>query len=403
MDNFKVGLSPQSFSVRECFRLLQQSVPEGAYLNKYTKVGDVELRVVGGDLKKLPQEFDKEKRDNQIIATALRIMAEEKKLMGKACEVILVSKDNALRLAANSLKIKTQDYRKDKIQNQDIFSGAVNTEQLSDTDYEYLKLQGKITFLNSIEMDAYNQNDFIKIRDLNCVVRNKRKIKEDEHIDIEVIEPENCWDIKPKNDEQEFAMWLLNNKDIQLVALSGIAGSGKSILALASALKQTIDKALYKKIIIIRPTVPVGRDIGFLPGDLESKLDPWTQAIKDAMSVIMEGEDATKTQYLFDSGIIEFAPMTFIRGRTFNNTFMLVAETQNTTRLEIKSILSRAGYKSKIVIDGDLDQIDGHYIDKYSCGLAHVIQAFKGQKIFGHCNMITSERSELAGLAAKLL
>jgi PhoH-like ATPase len=234
-------------------------------------------------------------------------------------------------------------------------------------------------------------------------VRNKRKIQEDEHIDIEVIEPEDCWDITARNPEQEYALWLLNNKDIQLVALSGIAGSGKSLMILASALKQTVDKGLYKKIIIIRPTVTVGKDLGFLPGNLEEKYDPWTQAVRDAISVIMAGEDATKTQYLFDSGIIEFAPMAFIRGRTFNNAFLYYDECQNISIHELKSSVTRAGYKSKVVVAGDWDQVDNFRIDKYSCGLAHVIQAFKGQKIFGHCNMVTSERSELAGLAAKLL
>lgn len=177
-----------------------------------------------------------------------------------------------------------------------------------------------------------------------------------------------------------------------------------TLLAIASGLDQVIGaNPIYKKIVIVRPVISVGKELGFLPGEIDEKMDPWMKPIYDAIYVVLKDTDKSKVQYLFDSGVIEVAPLSYIRGRSIHNAFIYIDESQNISKSEIKTILTRTGLKSKVVVAGDSDQIDVPYLNKYSCGLAHVINTFQGQSIFGHCNMLKSERSQLAELSAKLL
>ncbi len=396
VDSFKKGNSSQSFAARNFFRILDRMVNSGKNLNSFSNLTEnIQIKISNANIKLLPKEFDRSKRDNQIIATALNEIKKQKySFFKEKFEIILVSKDAGLRILANSLNIKTEDYKAGKITNHDIFSDVIQKLNITDDQYDTLKTHRELflTLPGSFQMHSR-----VIVNELECIISGKNI--------IQVLENNEVSGIKSKNKDQEYALKLLNNPKIQLVCLSGIAGSGKTLLALVSAVKQTIDmeKPIYKKIVIARPTVSVGREIGFLPGDLDEKLEPWMKPIYDALGIIMGDMDKTKIQYLFDSGIIEVAPISYIRGRSIHNAFIYIDESQNLNKGDVKTLLTRAGIKSKIVVAGDLDQIDVPYLDKYSCGLAHVINAFNGQEIFAHCHMSKSERSELAELSAKLL
>jgi len=394
VDTFKKGLSAQSYAARSFFRIMNRIVESGRYLNKYVHLTEnIQIKIAGGNAKLLPKEFDKKKRDNQILATALEIIREENPWYKfKKREVILVSKDAGLRIAANALKIKSEDYKADKVKDKDIFSASATPLTLTNIKTNELIMYGEIP------ISGFKNFQRVLVNDKHYAVVEDNK--------LQLLEGNTASGVKAKNEDQEYALWLLNNPRVQLVALSGLAGAGKTLLALASAIQQTIGSEVktYKKIVIIRPVVSVGKELGFLPGDLDEKLEPWMKPIYDAIYVVMGGDmDHSKIEYLFDSGIIEVAPLPYIRGRSINNAFIYIDETQNISKTEIKTLLTRAGQKSKIVIAGDNTQIDVPYLDKYSRGLAQVINAFQGQKLFGHCHMSKSERSELAEMSAKLL
>jgi PhoH-like ATPase len=394
VDTFKKGISTQAHAARTFFRILNRIIESNKYLDNFVSLTEnIKIKITGGDTKLLPREFDKKKRDNQIIATVLKVQKEENKWYKKKKEVILVSKDAGLRIAANALRIKTEDYKADKIQNKDIFAPNYPKVQISNSDMNLLGgIEGKLFYPN-----RFTINSRIVVNDVfDCVVESGDKIS--------LLQDNKVGDIRAKNIEQEHALWLLNNPKIQLVGLSGIAGAGKTLLAIASGLDQVIGaNPIYKKIVIVRPVISVGKELGFLPGEIDEKMEPWMKPIYDAIYVVLKDTDKSKVQYLFDSGVIEVAPLSYIRGRSIHNAFIYIDESQNISKSEIKTILTRTGLKSKVVVAGDSDQIDVPYLNKYSCGLAHVINTFQGQSIFGHCNMLKSERSQLAELSAKLL
>ena len=205
--------------------------------------------------------------------------------------------------------------------------------------------------------------------------------------------------INARNKEQKFALDLLTRPDIPLATLTGLAGSGKTFLTLMAALSGLYDKK-YEKIVLTRTLQPVGKDIGFLPGDVNDKLDPWIGSIVDNYQHYFK--DLTYFELMRKKGQIEVSPLAFIRGRTFNNTFLIVDEAQNATIHELKTIITRVGENSKIVLLGDIGQIDTPYIDSLSNGLTIVIEKLKNEKLAGHVCLLKGERSELATLASKV-
>jgi PhoH-like ATPase len=215
--------------------------------------------------------------------------------------------------------------------------------------------------------------------------------------------------LKAKNKEQTFALDLLFDPSVKLVTLVGTAGSGKTLLSIAAGLEQTIGKhKRYKNLVVCRPVQPVGKDIGFLPGTMEEKMEPWIAPIKDNLRFLMtEGKRGKNNedilQYYFDNGIIEVEAMTFIRGRSIANAYMIIDEAQNLNIHELKTILTRAGEGTKIILTGDIEQIDNLYVDSVSNGLAVAVEKFKTQSIGGHVTLTKGERSELATIAAKIL
>jgi PhoH-like ATPase len=219
---------------------------------------------------------------------------------------------------------------------------------------------------------------------------------------------EGTWGVRPRNMEQAFVLDLLLNDDIKLVTLVGKAGTGKTLLAIAAGLHKTTEESLYQKLLVSRPIFPLGRDIGYLPGDVEQKLNPWMQPIFDNVEFLMNLSRADKKagrgyHELMDLGILEIEPLTYIRGRSIPNQFIIVDEAQNLTPHEVKTIITRVGDNTKIILTGDPFQIDNPYVDATNNGLVHVVNRFKGERIAGHVTMTKGERSQLAELAANLL
>ena len=217
------------------------------------------------------------------------------------------------------------------------------------------------------------------------------------------------WGIGPRNKEQTFALEMLLDDNIKFVTMTGMAGTGKTLLAIATGLYSSIDLGIYKKLLISRPIFPLGRDIGYLPGDLEEKLKPWMQPIFDNMELLLSTtEDRTKRikkgyHELIELGMVEIEALTYIRGRSIPNQFLIIDEAQNLTPHEIKTIITRVGEGTKIVFTGDPYQIDNPYVDSLSNGLSYVVERFKEEEIAAHINLIKGERSLLAEKAAKIL
>ncbi|MGC4113578.1 MAG: PhoH family protein [Myxococcales bacterium] len=219
---------------------------------------------------------------------------------------------------------------------------------------------------------------------------------------------EGVWGVRPRNVEQSFALDLLLAEDIKLITIVGKAGTGKTLLAIAAGLQKTMDETVFSKLLVSRPIFPLGRDIGYLPGDVEEKLNPWMQPIFDNVEFLMNISRSDKKagrgyQELIDLGILEIEPLTYIRGRSIPSQYIIVDEAQNLTPHEVKTIITRVGDGTKIVLTGDPYQIDNPYVDSTNNGLVHVVNRFKNQKIAGHITMTKGERSQLAELAANLL
>jgi PhoH-like ATPase len=223
---------------------------------------------------------------------------------------------------------------------------------------------------------------------------------------IELVEKSYAYGIKPKNSEQTFALNALLNPDVKLVALQGVAGTGKTLLALAAALEQ---KRLYHQIILARPIIPLSnRDIGFLPGGAEDKISPYMQPLWDNLKFIKSQfrENERKKKALDDmeeSGFLSLTALAFIRGRSLSHTIFIIDEAQNLTPHEIKTVITRAGEGTKIIFTGDIHQIDTPYMDEQSNGLSYLIDKLKGQNLFAHIKLEKGERSPLANLANELL
>ena len=220
---------------------------------------------------------------------------------------------------------------------------------------------------------------------------------------VKMYKMDNVWGIDARNKEQSFALELLMDPDVEVVSLIGQAGSGKTLLAVAAGLEQVLgDDSEYKKLIVSRPIQPLGKDIGFLPGTLEEKMDPWLMPIKDNLEFLL-GNDRDTVKMYFEKGVIEIEAITYIRGRSITNAFIIIDEAQNLTRHELKTILTRVGEGTKIILTGDIEQIDNIYIDETSNGLTYAVEKFKEYDISGHITLQKGERSKVATLAAKIL
>ncbi|MGD6833166.1 PhoH family protein [Sutcliffiella halmapala] len=352
----------------------------------------------------LQEIFVEKTNDNRILAVAKNLSLEEQtKEEGRA--VILVSKDALVRVKADAIGLTSEDFLNDRVVEVDhIYKGFLEVYVATDKMNLFYE-KGEMN-VSELANHPFYANQFIIMKDalggsasaLGLVDSTGKKVKK------LVFEQDHIWGIRPRNVQQTMAFEMLLRADIPLVTLTGKAGTGKTLLALAAGLLQTEDLNRYKKLLVARPIVPVGKDIGFLPGEKQEKLRPWMQPIFDNLEYLFNTKKPGELDaILAGMGSIEVEALTYIRGRSIPEQFIIIDEAQNLTKHEVKTILTRVGERSKIVLMGDPEQIDHPYLDEYNNGLTYVVERFKDQKLAGHIKLIKGERSMLAKLAADLL
>jgi PhoH-like ATPase len=401
IDRFKKDLNETGRNARQISRYLDRLRQEG-HLSAGVRLPQggmlrVELGTpsANGDS---PEEGAQQ--DDRILEIALDV----KRRNGQP--VVFVTKDTNLRIRADALNLKTEDYESDKVNIDEVYAGVREVLVAGETvDAFYAAGEARMP-----ELDLF-PNQFVILKDETAP--NHTALGKFVHKDGRIVpigkRKEAVWGILPRNREQLFALDLLLNDEIQLVTLIGKAGTGKTLLALAAGLHKTAEENVYQRLLVSRPIFPLGRDIGFLPGDVNEKLKPWMQPIFDNVELLMGGIEGRGKkmhrgyQELIDMGMLEIEPLTYIRGRSIPNQFLLVDEAQNLTPHEIKTIVSRAGEDTKLVLTGDPYQIDNPYVDSDSNGLTYLVEKFKTEPIAGHVTLVKGERSKLAELAANLL
>jgi len=387
---------------RELDQLRQQnSLSKGVNLENG---GTLQIELNHKSFTHVAEWFNEVNNDNRILAVALNLQLENqnKEIQN---QVVLVSKDTIMRIKADSLGIESQDYLHDKIEyTNETYIGYREykiSSMLIDQFYEKGYLEYK--YFKDINL-CPNQFLILKAEDANNKSAVGRYDKLTGTIKALVFGDNTYWGIRGKNVEQRMALEVLLNDDIKLVTLTGKAGTGKTLLSLAAGLFKTNDERIYKKLLITKPVIPVGRDIGFLPGDKNEKLRPWVQPIYDNLELLLGTKSFTKLEdTLVGMNRIEIEALTYIRGRSVPNQFIIIDEAQNLTRHEVKTIITRVGEGSKIVLMGDTEQIDHPYLDSECNGLTYVVNKFKEENLSAHMTFKKVERSSLAQLAADIL
>jgi PhoH-like ATPase len=337
--------------------------------------------------------------DSRIIALALSVQRSTPKL-----PTILVTKDINMRLKADALGLPAEDYESDRINISELYTGVFDLT---------VPAAKMATFRNTGELElagtkTYFPNEYCTLIEEGSTKRTAlAKVDATGKKLIPIIDiREGIWGIKPRNREQCFAFDALLDDKVKLVTLMGKAGTGKTLMAMAAGLKRTVHDREYRRVVVARPTVALGREIGFLPGTLEEKLGPWMQPIHDALEMLSDlnmGHEHRRSADLMRSGAIVVEALSYIRGRSIASQFMVIDESQNLTPLEVKTIVTRVGHGTKIVFTGDPYQIDNPYVDGSSNGFNYIISKFRSQPLAAHIELQKGERSELAELAANIL
>ncbi|PWJ96137.1 PhoH-like ATPase [Oceanotoga teriensis] len=378
-------------SAREVNRILDNIRKEGN-LQKGIKLkngGILKiLALTSKDLKASIPDFLGNSKDDFIIYYALNL-----KNSIKDIETIFVSKDLNLRIKSESIGIKSEDYLNDKIDMKFMYDGYISKKDLdlnSDTFNLSQASLNKDEIYPNIYLETQNNN-----YKLNAEKSNFEKINITFNTEI--------LNIKPRNIEQLFALDALLDDSIPFVTLIGMAGTGKTLLALAAGIFMTLELKKYSKLLISKPVIPMGKDIGYLPGSIEEKMKPWLQPIYDNMDYLFSGKGKSPEEYLTKKQLIEIEVLSYIRGRSIPNQYIIIDEAQNLTPAEVKTILTRVGENTKIVLTGDPYQIDNPYLDESSNGLVYAASKFKYIDISSNIIMKKGERSKLASYSAKIL
>ena len=350
----------------------------------------------------LPRSLDLAIADHIILASALKVQKEWDKR-----KTVVVSRDINMRVIANSLGLEAEDYEtlqavEDADKLYDGFEEILVDDQIIEHFYA-----GEEIVLDEEQAVRLHPNQFLMLQSSANPKKTALCRFNAPHLPLKPTLqkwPEISWGIKPRNKEQAFAFDLLFDDNVPLVTLIGKAGSGKTLMAIAAAMEQTLGmgKTVYKKIIISRPVQPLGKDIGFLPGTMEEKMLPWLKPIQDNLQMVV-GHDKTMLQSFMEKGQLEVEALTYIRGRSISDAFVIIDEAQNLTAHEVKTIITRIGDNTKIVLTGDVEQIDNIYTNETSNGLAFAVEKFKTYDLSGHITFKRGERSKLATLAAKIL
>ena len=402
LDRMKKGNDQINFNAREFTRELDRISGDelfngGILLGK--NLGKLSIETGKPFSTELKRSFPEETPDHRILA-----ITDHVRKAHPDRQVILVSKDINLRMKAKSLGLPAQDYKSDKVQNLD----------------ELYKVAETVTCPAELVGKLYESREGIPVRNFNLKTLPKGNayyifdggtstvlaFYNNSSNCIERVDKRRCFGIEPRNAEQTFCMDALLRPEVQLVAISGKAGTGKTLLALAAALAQN---QLYSQIYLARPIVPLAnRDMGFLPGSAKDKIEPYMQPLFDNLSVIKQRLKQTSAEYrkieeMQKNDTLVLSALAYIRGRSLSETYFIVDEAQNLTPHEVKTIITRAGEGTKIVLTGDIEQIDSPYLDAQSNGLSYLADKMKDQSIFVHINLLKGERSKLAELASDLL
>ncbi len=403
LDRFKKDLNMLGRNARTVSKFIDRMRQEGSLAEGISLNGGGILRVAfdGEGAKRLPAELSGNREDNQILSVALGTQVRE-----QGIPVVLVSKDTNLRIKADALGLRAEDYESDRVDIEELYQGfrevavdkawidafyAAGESEPPETDPELFPNEYLVLRDSGSQASALARSDAARRK-----VRPVASFRED------------VWGVRPRNKEQHFALDILLDDAVKLVTLAGKAGTGKTLLAIAAGLRKTSDEEAYQRLLVSRPVFPMGKDIGFLPGDVEEKLKPWMQPIFDNVEYLFgysrrKRQGMRGYQELINLGILEIEPLTYIRGRSIPNQYIIIDEAQNLSPHEVKTILTRAGENSKVVLTGDPYQIDNPFVDSASNGLSVAVEKFKGEAIAGHVMLAKGERSPLAELAANIL
>lgn len=406
LDQFKKGNDTKNFEAREFTRLLDKlakdkSLQDWIPLNGKTRGSFKVVMEAGSGASQHDANtvFGERKNDHRILNAALRLKDEN-----PSRKVILVSKDINLRLKAKSMGLPAEDYETGKIKNLDsLRKGKIEIEKIESDLINHLYEDGTLAPKDVLKRKKAQPNQYFILKsDRNSVLARFNSIDDT----IEKVDKRPVSGIKPKNAEQTFAIDAIMNPEVKLVTIQGVAGTGKTLLTLAGALEQRRE---FKQIYLARPIVPLSnKDIGYLPGDIKSKLNPYMEPLWDNLKFIQNQYKETDKEFKAITEMVNkekllITPLAYIRGRSLSNIFFIVDEAQNLTPHEIKTIITRAGENTKIVFTGDVHQIDTPYLDSQSNGLSYLIDRVKDHPLYAHITLEKGERSELANLANEML
>ena len=399
IDTFKKDQSELGRNARQIARELDQFRSEGglSHPQKMQNGGTVRVALAKNPPKN--PSNDSRSMDQRIIDIALEVRDEDRKI-----PTVLVTKDVNLRIRGDALGLQAVDFEPEQISIEELYPGTRDINVPG-------AVIDKFYAEGTVEVDApgVHANEYLTLKDEGGgkSALTKWDKATGKVVPVKKIR-EGVWGIKPRNKEQHFALDLLLNDDIKLVTLVGKAGTGKTLMAIAAGLQKVADEQVFSKLLVSRPIFPLGRDIGYLPGDIEEKLNPWMQPIYDNLELLLglnktDKKDGRSYAELVDLGFVEVEPLTYIRGRSLPNVYMIVDEAQNLTPHEVKTIVTRAGEGTKIILTGDPYQIDHPYLDSSNNGLTTVAERFKHEAIAGHVILTKGERSPLAELATQIL
>ncbi|MGL4980407.1 MAG: PhoH family protein [Fusobacteriaceae bacterium] len=398
IDNLKRNPTT-AIQARMASRVIEEIRKKGCIAKGVELENGIIFRVeIKNDPELMPKSLKRDVVDNKIISAVLGIQKENPEKL-----VVMITKDINMRIKADDLGIRVEDYETDMVQYSDLYEGYYELE-VSEENFDKYEKSGKIK-VTDLDIEIKLQpNCFLKMKNNGKEVSGRYSDGKITKLQLGDI---NIWGIRARNDEQRYAVDLLMDENIKVVSLVGKAGTGKTLLAVAAGLEQVVERKKYKKLLIARPVVPMGKDIGYLPGSEKEKLKPWMQPIYDNIDFLTDAKEAGSGEKVVEGleamGVLKIEALTYIRGRSIPAGFIIIDEAQNLTPLEIKTIVTRAGQDTKIVFTGDPEQIDSPYLDSNTNGLTYMAEKFQNEKVAGHVTLKKGERSPLAEIAAKLL
>ncbi len=401
LDNQKNKTSDIGYNARETSRLLDELRHKGR-LNEGIELdnGSSLKIVIDKEELKLPPHLSATKYDNRILTTAIDLQDSNPEK-----EVVMVSNDINLRLIANAFDIKAEDHKGNGINGEELYDGFIEIKTKAENIDDFYENEK----INPDKLDGdFNElypNQMVQLSTFDERGKSALGRFDGQNIVPLIFDKKAPMGITALNREQKFAFELLLNDDIRIVTMSGKAGTGKTLLALAAGLQKVTNDKHYDRVLIARPVVPMGKDIGFLPGSMEEKLEPWMQPILDNLNLIIHSNKSSylSIDQLIENDFIQIEALTYIRGRSIPNQYIIIDEAQNLSKHEVKTILTRAGKDSKIILTGDPFQIDNPYLNKVNNGLSQVANKFYKEQMTGHIMLLKGERSEIAKIASELL